>query len=93
MKSTLLITLSLLFSGCGQIIPCEPQIEYVDAEYPRLATLHPVKPFTPKYVLKDGYITMAASELHSASTVSQKREKQNVFYRKQINEYNRRFVK
>lgn len=92
MKLIILFTLSLLFSGCSQKAP-EPKLEYIECEYPRLKTLHAVKPYTPKYTLKDGIITMYASELHNASMVSLSREKQNSFYRKQIGEYNLRFVK
>ena len=91
MKLILLIFLSLLFNGCSEK-ECEPKIVHIKPQYPKLKTLAYIQTYTPKYELKDGYIVMMASELHEASLVSRKVRKQNSFYVKQIQEYNKRFA-
>lgn len=91
MRSILLLTLALLFSGC-QEAP-EPKIQYIECDYPRLKTLYKIPPFTPKYVLKDGVVTLTETEMSKASDASLKVRSQVNFYVRQITEYNNRFVK
>ena len=99
----ILLLITLLFSGCAPSFdvtnPCPKQ------KYPKLTILRenyksiPVANITTPIQLKDGRVSVLASELINASHTSMERktrnfilEKHNKFYVKQILEYNKNFV-
>ncbi len=89
----ILILAILFFSGCG--IPPEPKIIYIKQKVPKQNTLELVREFkiTDIYTVDERYYGVNKSQLERASDTSVLLRKQNYFYRKQAQDFNKLFNK
>ncbi len=98
LKLTLLsLVFVLFFSGCDKqpSINPEPKIIYIKSKYPKHKFLYTIKPYeiTDIYTINKRYYGVNKRQLKRASDTSKLLRKQNVFYKKQVQNYNRKFVK
>ena len=83
----------LFFNGCD-----EPQLEreiiYVKNDYPKHRFLYDIKDYeiTDFYIYDKKYYKVNKKQLKRASDTSVLLRKQNMFYRLQVQSYNKKFV-
>ena len=92
-RITILILISLSFSGCSS--KCEPKIQtvFVKSEVPRLTILNKISPYelTSVTLNSDGNYSVVKQDLEKASSVSKKRIRAITFYENQNMKFNREF--
>lgn len=94
--SVLFFSLFIL-GGCTKppVINPEPKIIYIKSKYPKHKFLYTIKPYeiTDIYTINRRYYGVNKKQLHRASETSKLLRKQNGFYKRQVQSYNRKFVK
>jgi len=95
LKLILIATSVLFFNACSGVIEPEPKVIYIKQNVPKQRTLFYIKKYeiTDWYRINNRYIAVNYNQLKRASKTSTLLRKQNTFYKKQADKFNRTYNK
>lgn len=90
----ILLIVVLFFSGCAEKIQPEPKIIYIKQKVPKQNTLKTIKEYeiTDIYTVNERYFGVNKKQLIHAADTAVMLRKQNYFYKKQAQDFNKLFV-